>query len=705
MDTNQYLSMFIDESREHLQAMNDNMLALENAPDDIALVQHMFRSAHTLKGMSATMGYEDIASLTHEMENVLDLVRNGKLKMEEFIFDVVFRSLDALEAMIADIVEGGSGSFDVSAIVADLKASVDGSFRSGGATAAGGQAAAPVAGGAQLAGGAQGVRGLLDEYQISVVQQSIEAGHLAYRVDVAIRKDCLLKAVRAYMVFDALGQLGEIVKSSPPAEDIEADKFNHEFTLIFLSSSDAKTIQSTIEGVSEIASASVAPISASDLAGGDVFAEPPVSGAREAAAAAAPALAPSEGGAPERAAASADAPSRTAGGAAAKAPPAQTRTIRVDIEKLDALMNLFSELLIDRVRIESLAKEVKNADLIETVEHMGRVSSDLQGVVMKLRMMPVESVFNRFPRMVRDVAKTLGKKVDLIISGADTELDRTVVDEIGDPLVHLLRNSIDHGIESTEERIAAGKPETGTVHLRAFHSGNHVFIEAEDDGKGINRDVVLKRAIKNGIVTKEQGALMSDEDVFQLLFASGFSTAEVISDISGRGVGLDVVKTKIESLGGRVHITSVPGKGSKFSIQLPLTLSIIMAMMVKLGSEKYAIPLSSIVETAIIRKEQIRKVHGANMFEFRSSVIPIISLSRLFDVPNYREDGEEETEVVIVRKGDRLAGIAVDELIGQQEIVLKSLGKYLTNIFAVSGATILGDGQVALILDPNALIK
>ncbi|HZG58313.1 chemotaxis protein CheA, partial [Paenibacillus sp.] len=369
------------------------------------------------------------------------------------------------------------------------------------------------------------------------------------------------------------------------------------------------------------------------------------------------------------------------------------------------LMNLFSELLIDRVRLEALANEVKRPDLIETVEHMGRVSSDLQGVVMKLRMMPVESVFNRFPRMVRDVAKTLGKKVDLVITGADTELDRTVVDEIGDPLVHLLRNSVDHGIESIEERIRAGKPETGTVHLRAFHSGNHVFIEAEDDGKGINRDVILKRAIKNGIVSKEQGDAMTDEAVYQLLFASGFSTAEVISDISGRGVGLDVVKSKIESLGGRVYITSVPGKGSKFSIQLPLTLSIIMAMMVKLGSEKYAIPLSSIVETMIVHKKDIRIVHGNRMFEYRSSVIPLISLSKLFDVSDYSDFGEEETEIVIVRKGDRIAGIAVDELIGQQEIVLKSLGKYLTNLFAISGATILGDGQVALILDTNALIK
>jgi len=686
MDTNQYLSMFIDESREHLQAMNDNMLALENAPDDISIVQNMFRSAHTLKGMSATMGFEDIASLTHEMENVLDLVRNNKLKMEDYTFETIFQSLDALEAMVTDIVGGGTGKSDVSAIVTDLKAIVDGTFGSAGR----GKAAPAAAAAVGASGPANGLRGMLDEYQASVLRQSLETGHKAYRIHVKIRKDCVLKAVRAYMVFDALSRLGETIKSVPSTEDIEADRFDYEFTLVFLSAAEGKDLEAVILGVSEIEQAAVQPITAEDVSGAST-----PSGAAEAAATAAPE-------APAAASATKAAAPATA---AAKAAPTATRTIRVDIEKLDTLMNLFSEMLIDRVRLESLANEIKRADLIETVEHMGRVSSDLQGVVMKLRMMPVESVFNRFPRMVRDVAKSLGKKVDLVITGADTELDRTVVDEIGDPLVHLLRNSVDHGIESIEERVKAGKPETGTVHLRAFHSGNHVFIEAEDDGKGINRDVVLKRAIKNGIVTKEQGDAMSDEAVYMLLFASGFSTAEVISDISGRGVGLDVVKSKIESLGGRVSVTSTLGKGSKFSIQLPLTLSIIMAMMVKLGGEKYAIPLSSIVETMILRKEGIRIVHGNRMFDYRNSVVPLVSLSKLFDVPDYSEEGEDETEVVIVRKGDRIAGLAVDELIGQQEIVLKTLGKYLNRVFAVSGATILGDGQVALILDTNALIK
>lgn len=695
MDTNQYLSMFIDESREHLQAMNDSMLELENDPENISIVQNMFRSAHTLKGMSATMGYEDIASLTHEMENVLDLVRNDKLKMEDYIFDTIFQSLDALEAMVSDVIEGGDGKKDVSSIVSDLKAIVAGNFRqsSGGAGQGAGQTAGATAKEAEKM-----AKPLLDEYQKTVVQQSKESGFSAYRIDVAIRKDCMLKAVRAYMVFSELNRLGEVIVSMPSVEDIEADRFDFEFTAVLLSLSSASDIETVITGISEIESVSIAEISEEDLV--------PQGGAEEAAAALAaaePAERPSP--APAEPAAQVQEKARPSSERKERSAAAASRTIRVDIEKLDTLMNLFSELLIDRVRLEALANEVKRSDLIETVEHMGRVSGDLQNIVMNLRMMPIESVFNRFPRMVRDTAKSINKKVNLVITGAETELDRTVIDEIGDPLVHLLRNSVDHGIEMPEERLKAGKPETGTVHLRAFHSGNHVFIEAEDDGKGISREIVLKKAVKNGIVTKEQGDAMSDEDVYQLLFASGFSTAEKVSDLSGRGVGLDVVRSKIATLGGHVLVSSREGAGTKFTVQLPLTLSIIMAMMVKLGSEKYAIPLSSIVETMIIRKQAIRSVHGNKMFDYRSSVIPLISLSRLFDVPDYDETDEEETEIVIIRKGDKLAGIAVEELIGQQEIVLKSLGKYLTNLFAVSGATILGDGQVALIIDTNALIK
>ncbi|GAA0395419.1 chemotaxis protein CheA [Paenibacillus motobuensis] len=693
MDMNQYLSMFIDESNDHLQALNENMLELEQSPDDIGIVQVIFRSAHTLKGMAATMGFEDLSSLTHQMENVLDLVRNEKLKMQDYIFDTLFQGLDALQAMVQDITQGGEGKADVSSIVSSLQAIVRGDFTSNEAPAAAASTTSQASAGAEIS---------LDQYQYSVLEQSITEGHSVLYINVAIREDSQLKAARAYMVFDLLERYGDIVKSSPSVQDIEQEKFDRSFSLYYITQKEAQELQSMIMNLSEIESAEVMQLDHETL-------NQISTGIQEAAAAAvaepvqeanAEDKAPSAGA--EKAPASAKAePKRTATHHSA----APSRTIRVDIDRLDVLMNLLSEWLIDRSRLEQLASEVKRSELTETVEHMSRVGSDLQNIVLKLRMVQIDTVFNRFPRMVRDLAKSLDKKIDLIITGAETELDRTVIDEIGDPLVHLLRNAVDHGVEQTAERIAAGKPETGTVNLRAFHSGNHVFIEIEDDGHGIDRSKILAKAISKGIVTESEGAAMKDEEVFMLLFAPGFSTAEVISDISGRGVGLDVVKTKIESLSGVVSVESKLGKGTKFSVQLPLTLSIISAMLIKVGSEKYAIPLSSIVETGLIQRNQIRQVHGYTMIPYRDAHIPLLSLANLFEVPGYDENAEEESEIVVVRKGDRVAAVTVEDFIGQSEIVIKNLGKYLPAIQGIAGATILGDGQVALIIDPNAFIK
>ncbi|MGN7356031.1 chemotaxis protein CheW [Paenibacillus sp. SAF-054] len=700
MDMNQYLSMFIDESNDHLQSLNENMLLLEGSPSDLSIVQVIFRSAHTLKGMAATMGFEDLAALTHQMENVLDLVRNDKLAMQDFIFDTLFKSLDALESMVQDITEGGEGKADVSQIVSSLQAIVRGEDLSAKASAGGEE----VSSAAAVSAANTAIQ--LDEFQYSVLNQSIADGHRVLYLDVHIRENCQLKAVRAYMVFDLLERSGEVVKSSPSVQDIEQEKFEFSFSLYYITLKDPAELQQQILSVSEIDKVTVMELDQETLQQMSELG----AASQEAAAAVAPAK-EETAEKPQAAAVPVQEVNKQAPKApAAKSPTkaggaAPSRTIRVDIERLDVLMNLFSELLIDRVRLEQLATEVQNHALTETVEHMSRVSSDLQDIVMKLRMVPVDTVFNRFPRMVRDLAKSLDKKVDLIITGAETELDRTVIDEIGDPLVHLLRNAVDHGIEPIADRISAGKPETGTVHLRAFHSGNHVFIEIEEDGRGIYRENILKTALKRGVVTEEQASGMSDEEVHQLLFAPGFSTAEKISDVSGRGVGLDVVKAKITSLGGQVTIYSTPGKGTNFSVQLPLTLSIIAAMLVKMGSEKYAIPLSSIVETGLVRKEQIRTVHGNRMVEFRGQHIPLISLSRIFSIADFNENEEAETEIIVIHKGERLAALAVDEFIGQNEIVLKGLGKYLPPIKGISGATILGDGQVALILDPNVFIK
>jgi two-component system, chemotaxis family, sensor kinase CheA len=681
VDMNQYLDMFIEESKEHLQAINANLLLLENDPENIQIVNEIFRSAHTLKGMSATMGFEDMASLTHETENVLDMIRNHKLTITGDIMDVIFQSVDLIEGMVMNIVEGGDGSADVSALVKKLRAIVAGDFSAMETAAA--VADAP----AEKAAAGTERQHDLDEFALTVLKQSKESGHNLFWIKVTLDEGCVLKAARAYMVFDQLESMGDVIKSTPTVEEIENERFDLSFELVYVTMQPADKIRQTIANISEIKDVELEPLQLKEPAG---KAEQEAKLANEQTAAAA---APTVEKKPEA----------PAGGM--KKVSTAGKTIRVDIERLDVLMNLFSELVIDRGRLEQLAREIGKSELQETVEHMSRISGDLQNIILTMRMVPVEQVFNRFPRMVRDLAKDLNKKVNLEIFGAETELDRTVIDEIGDPLVHLLRNSMDHGIESPAERKKAGKPEEGTIFLRAYHSGNHVFIEVKDDGAGINKEKVLKKAIERGIVNPANADSMTDKQIFELLFASGFSTAEVISDISGRGVGLDVVKSKIESLGGSVSVDSVRGQGTTFLIQLPLTLSIISAMLVQVQNEKYAVPLSSIIETAVFRKDQIMMAHRQKVIDFRGRVVPLVSLQDIFQVPDAGVGSDDEVAVVIVRKGEKMAGLVVDSFIGQQEIVLKSLGKYLVNVFAISGATILGDGQVALIIDCNALIK
>lgn len=700
MDMNQYLDMFIEEAREHLQAINDHLLAFEKSPSDTSIVNEIFRSAHTLKGMAATMGFEDLASLTHEMENVLDLIRNGKLHVSGPIIDVLFHSVDALENMVTSIIEGGDGRLDVAEIVQQLSAIISGDGPPPQAVESN-----------QTHHGLQKeeTRAIgklnLDEFEITVLKQSVESGFHIYHITVDIRKDCVLKAARAYMVFDLLDKNGEVIKSNPSVEDIEEENFDSQFDVVYVSKESVDYLHQVIMKVSEIDQVEVEEIQLAQL-------KMSTESTQEASA--------DTVSAKQKAATSVELTNvekRTdiakPKGAAQRSGQSKTessgarnvnRTIRVSIERLDVLMNLFSELVIDRGRLDQIAREIGHNDLLETVEHMSRISGDLQNLILTMRMVPIEQVFNRFPRMVRGLAKELNKKVDLKITGADTELDRTVIDEIGDPLVHLLRNAIDHGLETTEERKRLGKNETGTVQLKAFHSGNQVFIQIIDDGKGINRNKVLSRAIEKGVISAERSAELTDQEVYQLLFTSGFSTAEKVSDISGRGVGLDVVKNKIESLGGAVSVQSESGKGTVFSIQLPLTLSIISAMLVQVEKEKYAIPLTSIIETAVYKKEQIMSAHKQKVIDFRGKVVPLVSLKEVFEIAMENED-DEVVSVVIVKKGDRMAGLIVDSFIGQQEVVLKSLGKYLVNVFAISGATILGDGQVALIIDCNSLIK
>ena len=389
--------------------------------------------------------------------------------------------------------------------------------------------------------------------------------------------------------------------------------------------------------------------------------------------------------------------------------PVVNRTVRVDIEKLDSLMNLVSELIIAKNSLVSITANGNGGDTSansafnEQIEYLESVTTNLHESVMKVRMVPIESVVQKFPRMIRDLQKKLDKKMELYMSGEETELDRTVVDEIGDPLMHLLRNAADHGLESAEVRKERGKPEVGSIHLDAYQDGNNVIIEVSDDGGGIDVKTVKEKAISRGTITPEQAESMSDKDIIDLLFLPSFSTSEKVTDVSGRGVGLDVVKSKIEALSGEVDVKTKYGEGSTWSIRLPLTLAIIQALMVVVGTEKYAISLGSIETIENITKEDIKYVQAKEVINLRGTVIPLIRLDAMLDIKKEKEN-DDNLVVVIVRKGDKQAGLVVDELIGQQEIVIKSLGKYISKCKFISGATILGDGEVALILDANAMI-
>ncbi|MCH6263922.1 chemotaxis protein CheA [Neobacillus citreus] len=670
MDLNNYLEIFIEESKEHLQAINDTLLKLETEPEDTGIINEIFRSAHTLKGMAGSMGFEDLASLTHEMENVLDLLRNSKLKINSEIMDIIFKCVDLIDKMVDNIEQGGDGKENVTEVVRQL-AKI--------------QNPSQIPASDTLSDASKEVASSLvvdiDEYRYSVINEARKSGNNLYHITVTIEENCIMKSVRAYMVFQAADELGEIIQTQPSVEEIEEDRFGNTFTLLLLSDQTNQEIQLQLSSVSEVSEVVVASgLQLEQNKAGNILEE---------------AAEENQQIAQVQRKAETD-PQRK---------KHRSKSIRVDIEKLDHLMNLFSELIIDRGRLEQISRKSQLTELTETVEHMTRISTNLQGLILNMRMVPVEQVFNRFPRMVRDLAKELDKKVLLVLEGEETELDRTVIDEIGDPLVHLLRNALDHGLESTEERIACNKPEEGKILLKAYHGGNHVFIEVIDDGKGINRNKVLSKAIQREIVSPEEAEMLTNQQVFALILSSGFSTADKISDISGRGVGLDVVKTKIESLGGVITIESTPGQGSVFRIQLPLTLSIIYSMLVKVEEETYAIPFNSIVEITTSPYDKVTTLYGQKVIQFRGQVVPLVFLKEVFQVPANAQTEANQLFIVIVRKGEKTVGLVVDAVIGQQEVVLKSLGGFLTNLYAISGATILGNGEVALIIDSNQFFK
>ena len=703
MDVSQYLEIFLDETKEHLQNLNTRILELEADPEATDTINEIFRAAHSLKGMAGTMGYKRMQTLTHDMDNVFSEVRNGNIKVQPEMIDVLFRCLDALQEYTDNIQNtADEGTNDNEELIRQLNDILNGSSAAKSAeekkpeTAA----AAPAATETEVE---KWNDIALDDAQVNVIKEAQKMGKKVYGLNVCIQENCILKAARAFLVFKAVEELAEIIISVPSAQDVEDEKFDRDFTLIVLSDAELDAVIRAAEDVSEIDKVTGAPIVLENNSHYKAAAEgekTPVAEKTEDSAAPAPAAAVA---APQPAVKAASAP---AAKKQAPSKPVVNRTVRVDIEKLDSLMNLVSELIIAKNSLVSVSSQEQtnmNSAFNEQIEYLEQVTTNLHESVMKVRMVPIESVVNKFPRMIRDLSKKLDKKLELYMSGEETELDRTVVDEIGDPLMHLLRNSADHGIESAEVRAQRGKPAVGSIFLDAYQDGNNVVIEVRDDGNGIDTEAVRAKAVERGTVTPEQAANLTEKEIINLLFLPSFSTAKQVTDVSGRGVGLDVVRSKIESLSGEVEVKSKLGEGSTWTIRLPLTLAIIQALMVVVGDEKYAISLGSIQTLEDISPSDIKLVQNKEVINLRGQVIPLIRLNKVLDIES-KKSKDENLVVVIVKKGDRMAGLVIDELIGQQEIVIKSLGKYIKQCKFISGATILGDGEIALILDANALI-
>ena len=674
MDMSQYLGAFLDETDDNVQRLDDFLLALEKNMVDMDVINEIFRAAHTLKGMAGTMGFTNMMGLTHAMEDRLDAARKGTRPLTEHDMNLLFKGLDTLQEM-ADTIRGGGNDahIDVSDLVAQLRN-----------TAPAPAAAAPASTASEAAQASGGVSSQDAEW----AKKANQEGSNAYEVHVTLSQSCLLKAARAYMVVNRLEEMGEIYRAEPSTEALEKEEFEFDFKIYVATPALADEVKATVEKIGDVQSAEVTEVKA-----------------EEAAAAPAPAQA-EQTPAPEaqtQQAAPAPAPAQEAPKPAAPAPKKDsakkgTQTVRVDIGRLDKLMNLVGELVISRARIERLVQEARLRQFDETLSQLGRISGDIQELVTKLRMVPVSFTFDRFPRLIRDLCKTLNKNVELVLEGEDTELDRTVIDEIGDPMVHLIRNSMDHGIEHPEERKAMGKPEKGILKIAAYQEGSGVVIEVSDDGAGIDPERVKQKAIERGIITEDRAAIMSDDEATQIVLLPGFSMAKQITDLSGRGVGMDAVKTKVEQLGGQFDLVSKKNEGTHVYIRLPLTLAIVLSLLIKVGEETYAISLENVEETIMVRKEDIKTVHGEPTTLLRGEVLSLNILGDILGTEDLERD-RDEYPVVVVKIGKNKIGFIVSQLIGQQEIVIKSLGKFLAKIDGITGGTILGDGNVALILD------
>ncbi|ODA42526.1 chemotaxis protein CheA [Desulfosporosinus sp. BG] len=719
VDLEEFLDFYLLDSQEQIEKLGAGLLQLEKEGGNIGLINDLFRSAHSLKGASGTMGFTPIVSMTHAAEDLLDRLRQGKIDVSLEMIDILLAVTDRVKAMLAQVEQRMEITLGYEDLVSSMKDLISGEKPTQ-------TSSQSVQGNEQkLENDFIPLDFSLDQAESAKINNAHMMGYGIYQVDVKLAPNTLMKAVRAVMATQRLEGMGTVVKLFPSIEDLEAGT-DEGFSLLVLCDEPIAEMRRELLEISELVDVVIHPYP--DGIGGtettahttkdtaevvetiisELETTPSISSKAVTQAKPLKTI-PSQKAMVEPKGTGSDSAVLTDGITNGEG-NTQVHTIRVDTVRMDNLINLVGEMVITRTRLVQIGLDLKAQyqtdnmvnSLNEANVYLGRLMNDLQESVMRLRMVAIGTVFSRFPRLVRDLAKKTGKEIELVLKGEDTELDKTVVEVIGDPLMHLIRNSVDHGIESPEERRAAGKPELGTVTLDAYHEGNHIAILISDDGAGLPLDKIRNIAVSKGLIVEREE--LSERDIANLIFLPGFSTAEKVTDISGRGVGMDVVKKALNNLGGMVDITTRQGLGTTFTIRLPLTLAIIQALLVEVGEEIYAVPLSSVLETLLVNRMDIKTVGRLPMVQLRGNTLPLISLQEKFGLPA-PETESSEVFVVVVGFGDKALGLIVDELRGQQEVVIKSLGDFLSNLPGIAGATILGDGKVTLILDIGSLIQ
>ena len=680
-DISAYLGVFLDEVDEQLQILEEEVLHLEQDGENLQTIQRIFRAAHTLKGSSAAMGFDKMKELTHKVENLFDLIRNQQLQVNTDIINVIFESIDFIKALKEAILNGTIEAIDISPVVNKLEKVKDSAgtmedFR-------------PASKEEEHLPHIDDVfypEVILDVYQKDIVEKAFETGFQVMAIYVSIRQDAMLKSVRAFLIQNNLKEIGEIIAAFPPPEIIEDDaKFKGSLVYLIITNATEHEAIQIVNNISDIYSVNLTKITKANLA---KFVE---------------------GNKMEF--------SETKQEVVITSNPKNDakikQTVRVDVERLEHLMNLVGELVIDQTRLADVRSRLEDRysndvdiELFSEVgNHLGQVISELQEGMMKTRMLPIEQLFNRFPRMVRDLGQKANKEIDFVIEGKETELDRNLIEEIGDPIIHLLRNAIDHGIEDPNERETTGKSRKGQVLLKASHEENHIVITISDDGRGIDPEKIKTSAIKKGQITKEEADNMSDKDLSFLIFRSGVSTARKVTDISGRGVGMDIVKSHIEKLNGLVDIDSTVGKGTTFTIKLPLTLAIIRSLLVKIGDKEFAIPLVNVQEIVRLNQHEVKTIKNQEVGVVRDRVLPLVRMHKRLGVSEIKLAGTKRIFVIVIGLAEKRVGLVVDKTLGNQEIVIKPLGKYIGTPKYIAGATIMGDGKVAIILDTGAIVR